>query len=204
MPGRCQAPRSRTNVVSFASGSTREVFQFQTGKADKVTLRKTLQIFLKSATVLTVFDSLPESHLYLIIISWRIMSASSCCIRACLQTHHGPAPLLDPALSESRVRATLQTRPSIIRSRSLVEVKLPGQRRGFPRDLLLLSHRKHLDTRLSKHRLRDQSGLLDYFSEGLGIGAVTVLPVYRNAAGCRGIGDERSPGCIDARQTMHH
>jgi site-specific recombinase XerD len=28
-----------------------------------------------------------------------------------LQTHHGPAPLLDPALSESRVRATLQTRP---------------------------------------------------------------------------------------------
>src|SRR5918996_3247200 len=32
--------------------------------------------------------------------------------RACLQTHHGPAPLLDPALSESRVRATLQTRPS--------------------------------------------------------------------------------------------
>src|ERR687895_2912390 len=33
--------------------------------------------------------------------------------RACLQTHHGPAPLLDPALSESRVRATLQTRPSI-------------------------------------------------------------------------------------------
>src|ERR687892_2397423 len=34
--------------------------------------------------------------------------------RACLQTHHGPAPLLDPALSESRVRATLQTRPSVI------------------------------------------------------------------------------------------
>src|ERR687895_2780726 len=33
--------------------------------------------------------------------------------RACLQTHHGPAPLLDPALSESRVRATLQTRPSV-------------------------------------------------------------------------------------------
>src|SRR2546430_14889663 len=31
--------------------------------------------------------------------------------RACLQTHHGPAPLLDPALSESRVRAILQTRP---------------------------------------------------------------------------------------------
>src|SRR5437660_4080533 len=38
------------------------------------------------------------------------------CTRACLQTHHGPAPLLDPALSESRVRATLQTRPSPIRS----------------------------------------------------------------------------------------
>jgi hypothetical protein len=36
--------------------------------------------------------------------------------RACLQTHHGPAPLLDPALSESRVRATLQTRPSGRRS----------------------------------------------------------------------------------------
>jgi hypothetical protein len=32
--------------------------------------------------------------------------------RACLQTHHGPVPLLDPALSESRSRATLQTRPS--------------------------------------------------------------------------------------------
>ena len=31
--------------------------------------------------------------------------------RACLQTHHGSALLLDPALSESRVRATLQTRP---------------------------------------------------------------------------------------------
>jgi hypothetical protein len=31
--------------------------------------------------------------------------------RACLQTHHGPAPLLDLALSESRVRATLQTHP---------------------------------------------------------------------------------------------
>lgn len=29
-----------------------------------------------------------------------------------MQTHHGPAPLLDPALSETRVRATLQTRPS--------------------------------------------------------------------------------------------
>jgi hypothetical protein len=33
--------------------------------------------------------------------------------RACLQTHHGPAPLLDPALSKSRVRATLQTRPRL-------------------------------------------------------------------------------------------
>jgi hypothetical protein len=33
--------------------------------------------------------------------------------RACLQTHHGPAPLLDLALSENRVRATLQTRPRI-------------------------------------------------------------------------------------------
>jgi chromosome segregation ATPase len=40
------------------------------------------------------------------------LQARSAKARACLQTHHGPAPLLDPALSESRVRATLQTRPS--------------------------------------------------------------------------------------------
>jgi integrase/recombinase XerD len=32
--------------------------------------------------------------------------------RACLQTHHGPTPLLDLAFSESHARATLQTRPS--------------------------------------------------------------------------------------------
>jgi hypothetical protein len=61
--------------------------------------------------------------------------------RACLQTHHGPAPLLDPALSESRVRATLQTRPSNDRDPDgslnrfpmfgIEGVQIPGGWRGF-------------------------------------------------------------------------
>jgi hypothetical protein len=57
--------------------------------------------------------------------------------RACLQTHHGPAPLLDPALSESRVRATLQTRPS--------EASQPAEKglwQKSPPDDLLRRHAK--------------------------------------------------------------
>src|ERR687896_2193991 len=65
-------------------------------------------------TATTCWDSRGINHYQLEVgsmVIWLEAGSQAKAPRACLQTHHGSAPLLDPALSESRVRATLQTRP---------------------------------------------------------------------------------------------